>query len=111
MEERRKNSRKRVVPLARKMYLYRADYDSNGEHRVRFFYARNARVGKTFAYETFSEEGLRPQHIRLTKFGIMKEDIGNPDCGEMDQEEETKLILTDFGAGKIFAERDGDVRG
>ena len=92
--------------MARKMYIYRADYNINGEHRVRFFYARNAKVGREFCKELCSEDGVMATHLELTKIGLMKDSVGNPDCRMMDKIEEMSLTFKDFGRGKKFAERE-----
>lgn len=93
--------------MSRKMYIYRADFNTKNGQNTRFFYARNARIGKDFCAASFREEGdIRPQNITLNKIGRMTLDVGSNDAALMDQQEETRLILQNYGAGVKYAERD-----
>ena len=96
--------------MARKMYIYRADYRVGADDRVRFFYARNAKVGKDFCRRFFSEDGVQPDHIALNKIGLMRLNVGSHDAALMDAGEEAQLTIANFGAGVKYAERD-DVDG
>ena len=69
--------------MASRMYLYRADYDVGKEHRVRFFYARNARVGKEFCKLNFAEKDEKINRLVLKKFGYMRDDIGTTEAAFM----------------------------
>lgn len=92
--------------MARKMYIYRADYNIGDEERVRFFYARNAKVGRALCKEFCSEDGKLASNLKLTKIGLMKDALDNPDGAEMEANEETMLVLKDFGRDQKFAERE-----
>lgn len=89
--------------MARKMYIYRADYQVAGEPKVHFFYARNARVAKENMRSLFDEI---PVHLILTKIGLMKDEVESVDACVMKKEEEKRLIDLNFGQGTKFAERD-----
>ena len=97
--------------MAKKMYIYRADFDTKSGHNKRFFYARNAKIGKEFCVKSYTEEGdRRPSNIKLNKIGRMMLDVGSTEAALMDEQEELQLILRDYGAGVKYAERD-DVDG
>ena len=91
--------------MASKMCIYRCEFLNDHGENVRFFYARNAKVGKEFCRKEFAENGRKPERIKMKKIGIMTYDVGNPDAAKMDESEENKLILQNFGAGVKFAER------
>lgn len=92
--------------MASRMYLYRADYDVGKEHRVRFFYARNARVGKEFCKLNFAEKDEKINRLVLKKFGYMRDDVGTTEAAFMKPNEEAILTLQNYGARELFAERD-----
>lgn len=89
--------------MSRKMYIYRADFQTENKPTVKFFYARNAKVGKAFCRTTFN---ANPATIQLNKIGKMTLDVGNPDAAAMDETEEMRLILQNYGAGVKYSERD-----
>lgn len=88
--------------MAMRMYIYRADYKTAGESRVHFFYARNAKVARANIPLLFHD---RPTDLKLTKIGLMKDDVGQP-AAVMNDEEEAHMILINFGANQKFSERD-----
>ncbi len=88
--------------MSHKMYIYRVDFKSKEGDNVRFFYARNAKTGKTFCRDSFGKS----DSIKLTKIGFMNLDVGSKDAALMDDKEELALILQNFGAGQKFSERE-----
>lgn len=89
------------------MYIYRADYEIKGEKRRRFFYARNAKIGRVFCKSFLAEDGELAKNLMLTKIGTYNA-LNSTDYAEMAPNEETMLIVQNFGEGLKFAERDGD---
>lgn len=90
--------------MSLKMCIYRADFKTKEGDNVRFFYARNTKVGKVFCFKNFA----KTDSLKLTKIGLMRYDVGSKEAALMDEQEELRLILQNFGAGQKFSERDVD---